>query len=83
MCVSLDAEPPWLQCPEDVVAGTDERRGTANVRWTVPTATDNSNEEVGFSKKFGPSKKVHFNIVGPLVTYSNVFYLPSTRWWCR
>lgn len=47
MCVSVDAEPPWLQCPEDVVAGTDERRGTTNVRWTVPTATDNSNEEVG------------------------------------
>lgn len=47
VCASLDAEPPWLQCPEDIVAGTDERRGTANVSWNIPTATDNSNEEVG------------------------------------
>lgn len=50
VCVSVDAEPPWIQCPGDIVAGTDERRGTANVRWNVPTATDNSNEEVGLLK---------------------------------
>uniref|UniRef100_M3ZHP6 Sushi, von Willebrand factor type A, EGF and pentraxin domain containing 1 n=1 Tax=Xiphophorus maculatus TaxID=8083 RepID=M3ZHP6_XIPMA len=39
-------EPPQLQCPADIVAETDERRGTANVSWNVPTAVDNSNEEV-------------------------------------
>lgn len=45
-CVSSDTEPPQLQCPADIVAETDERRGTANVSWNVPTAVDNSNEEV-------------------------------------
>lgn len=43
---SSDTEPPWIQCPENIVAGTDERRGTANVSWDVPSATDNSKEEV-------------------------------------
>ncbi|XP_024000115.2 sushi, von Willebrand factor type A, EGF and pentraxin domain-containing protein 1-like, partial [Salvelinus sp. IW2-2015] len=41
-----DSERPWIQCPRDVVAETDERRGTANISWNVPTATDNSGEEV-------------------------------------
>lgn len=41
-----DVEPPWIQCPRDIVAGTDERRNTGNVSWNVPTAADNSNEEV-------------------------------------
>uniref|UniRef100_A0AAQ5XF31 Sushi, von Willebrand factor type A, EGF and pentraxin domain-containing protein 1 n=1 Tax=Amphiprion ocellaris TaxID=80972 RepID=A0AAQ5XF31_AMPOC len=44
--VCTDAEPPWLQCPTDIVAETDERRGTANISWDVPAATDNSKEEV-------------------------------------
>ena len=46
LLVSLDAEPPWIQCPRDIVAQTDERRGTANVSWNVPNAIDNSKEEV-------------------------------------
>nr|XP_046184667.1 sushi, von Willebrand factor type A, EGF and pentraxin domain-containing protein 1-like isoform X3 [Oncorhynchus gorbuscha] len=41
-----DSEPPWVQCPGDVVAETDERRGTANISWNVPAATDNSGQEV-------------------------------------
>ncbi|CAB1345367.1 unnamed protein product [Coregonus sp. 'balchen'] len=41
-----DSERPWIQCPRDVVAETDERRGTANISWNMPTATDNSGEEV-------------------------------------
>ncbi|XP_064877915.1 sushi, von Willebrand factor type A, EGF and pentraxin domain-containing protein 1-like isoform X3 [Oncorhynchus nerka] len=41
-----DSEPPWVQCPRDVVAETDERRGTANISWNVPAATDNSGQEV-------------------------------------
>ncbi|XP_058479498.1 sushi, von Willebrand factor type A, EGF and pentraxin domain-containing protein 1 isoform X3 [Solea solea] len=44
--VCLDAEPPWIQCPADIVAETDERRGTAIINWIVPNATDNSKEEV-------------------------------------
>ncbi|KAL0970174.1 hypothetical protein UPYG_G00238360 [Umbra pygmaea] len=44
--VCSDSEPPWIQCPRDVVAETDERRGTANISWNVPTAIDNSGEEV-------------------------------------
>ncbi|XP_015258798.1 PREDICTED: sushi, von Willebrand factor type A, EGF and pentraxin domain-containing protein 1 isoform X2 [Cyprinodon variegatus] len=44
--VCKDTEVPQLQCPADIVAETDERRGTANVSWNVPTAADNSQEEV-------------------------------------
>lgn len=46
LILSSDVEPPWIQCPRDIVAGTDERRNTANVSWNVPIATDNSDEEV-------------------------------------
>ncbi|TKS92960.1 Sushi, von [Collichthys lucidus] len=46
-----DAEPPWIQCPVNIVAETDERHGTANVSWNVPTATDNSKEEVAVQVK--------------------------------
>ncbi|XP_061525630.1 sushi, von Willebrand factor type A, EGF and pentraxin domain-containing protein 1 isoform X5 [Phycodurus eques] len=41
-----DIEPPWIQCPESIVAATDERRSTAHVVWNAPIATDNSKEEV-------------------------------------
>nr|XP_033465702.1 sushi, von Willebrand factor type A, EGF and pentraxin domain-containing protein 1 isoform X2 [Epinephelus lanceolatus] len=44
--ICKDTEPPGIQCPGNIVAETDERRGTANVSWNVPTATDNSREEV-------------------------------------
>ncbi|XP_067379775.1 sushi, von Willebrand factor type A, EGF and pentraxin domain-containing protein 1 isoform X2 [Channa argus] len=44
--ICTDAEPPWIQCPGDTVAETDERRGTASVSWDVPNATDNSKGEI-------------------------------------
>ncbi|XP_040039010.2 sushi, von Willebrand factor type A, EGF and pentraxin domain-containing protein 1 isoform X1 [Gasterosteus aculeatus] len=44
--VCIDAEPPGIQCPSNIVAETDERRNTANVSWNVPIASDNSEEEV-------------------------------------
>ncbi|XP_026208552.1 sushi, von Willebrand factor type A, EGF and pentraxin domain-containing protein 1 isoform X2 [Anabas testudineus] len=44
--ICKDTEPPWIQCPGDVVAETDERRGAASVSWNVPNATDNSKEEI-------------------------------------
>lgn len=73
LCVSLDAEPPWIQCPGDIVAGTDERRGTANVSWNVPTATDNSEEQVGILKtKFRWTTQ-----------FCMTFYFSFTRWQCR
>ncbi|CAJ1086014.1 sushi%2C von Willebrand factor type A, EGF and pentraxin domain-containing protein 1 [Xyrichtys novacula] len=49
--VCTDTEPPWIQCPGDIVAETDERRGIANVSWDVPIATDNSREEVAVQVK--------------------------------
>ncbi|XP_035004474.2 sushi, von Willebrand factor type A, EGF and pentraxin domain-containing protein 1 isoform X2 [Hippoglossus stenolepis] len=49
--VCADAERPRIQCPVDIVAETDERRGTANVSWNVPNATDNSKEEVAVQVK--------------------------------
>ncbi|XP_029026032.1 sushi, von Willebrand factor type A, EGF and pentraxin domain-containing protein 1 isoform X4 [Betta splendens] len=44
--ICTDTEPPWIQCPSDIVAETDERRGTASVSWLIPNATDNSKEEI-------------------------------------
>ena len=41
-----DTQPPRMQCPENVEAGTDERRITASVSWNAPNATDNSGLEV-------------------------------------
>lgn len=82
-CVSLDAEPPWIQCPGDIVAGTDERRGTANISWNVPTATDNSNEEVGILKtKFGCTAPFSF-CCQPSTSDATMSYLSFTRWQCR
>ncbi|XP_034471249.1 sushi, von Willebrand factor type A, EGF and pentraxin domain-containing protein 1 isoform X3 [Hippoglossus hippoglossus] len=49
--VCADAERPRIQCPVDIVAETDERRGTANVSWNVPNATDNSKAEVAVQVK--------------------------------
>uniref|UniRef100_A0A672YPS0 Sushi, von Willebrand factor type A, EGF and pentraxin domain-containing protein 1 n=1 Tax=Sphaeramia orbicularis TaxID=375764 RepID=A0A672YPS0_9TELE len=46
-----DTEPPSIQCPVDIVAETDERRGTAIVSWNVPNATDNSKDEVSVQVK--------------------------------
>uniref|UniRef100_A0AAV2KL76 Sushi, von Willebrand factor type A, EGF and pentraxin domain-containing protein 1 n=1 Tax=Knipowitschia caucasica TaxID=637954 RepID=A0AAV2KL76_KNICA len=47
----LDTEPPWVQCPDDIVAETDERRNTAVVSWNLPTALDNSKDEVSVQVK--------------------------------
>lgn len=62
--MSSDAEPPSIQCPVNIVAETDERRGTANVSWDVPTATDNSKEEVRYftkqSVKYGGCNDFHY-----------------------
>ncbi|KAK7910339.1 hypothetical protein WMY93_015023 [Mugilogobius chulae] len=47
----IDSEPPWIQCPDDIVAETDERRNTAVVSWNPPSALDNSKEEVSVQVK--------------------------------
>lgn len=60
--VSLDTEAPLMQCPGDIVAETDERRGTANVSWNVPVAIDNSKEEVRHFPKQSVQLKTTFNI---------------------
>ncbi|XP_061921980.1 sushi, von Willebrand factor type A, EGF and pentraxin domain-containing protein 1 isoform X1 [Entelurus aequoreus] len=49
--VCKDTEPPWIQCPESIVAETDTRRNTAHINWTAPNATDNSKEEVAVQVK--------------------------------
>ncbi|GLD53835.1 sushi, von Willebrand factor type A, EGF and pentraxin domain-containing protein 1 [Lates japonicus] len=64
-----DAEPPWIQCPADIVAETDERRGTANVSWNVPNATDNSKEEVVVQVKPVYSPPQLFPIGKETITY--------------
>uniref|UniRef100_A0AAY4CTR2 Sushi, von Willebrand factor type A, EGF and pentraxin domain-containing protein 1 n=1 Tax=Denticeps clupeoides TaxID=299321 RepID=A0AAY4CTR2_9TELE len=41
-----DAEPPWIQCPEDITTETNKHQGSASISWKTPTAHDNSGEEV-------------------------------------
>jgi hypothetical protein len=36
---SLDITPPMIQCPENIVVGTDHDEDYATVSWRVPTAT--------------------------------------------
>lgn len=64
-----DSEPPWIQCPQDVVAGTDERRGTANISWNAPNATDNSGQEVAVQVKPVYSPPQFFPIGVETITY--------------
>jgi len=35
----LDITPPKIQCPENIVVGTDSDEDYAAVNWTVPIAT--------------------------------------------
>lgn len=67
--VCIDAEPPWIQCPGDIVAGTDERRGTANISWDTPSATDNSGEEVVVQVKPVYTPPQLFPIGKEIITY--------------
>ncbi|XP_056156472.1 LOW QUALITY PROTEIN: sushi, von Willebrand factor type A, EGF and pentraxin domain-containing protein 1 [Lampris incognitus] len=64
-----DSEPPWIQCPPDVMAETDERRSTASVGWNAPTATDNSREEVVVQMKPMYSPPQLFPIGTETITY--------------
>lgn len=45
---AIDAEPPWIQCPEDIITLTNKRQGSSNVTLTAPVLRDNSGNEVGF-----------------------------------
>ncbi|XP_019713979.1 sushi, von Willebrand factor type A, EGF and pentraxin domain-containing protein 1 isoform X2 [Hippocampus comes] len=49
--VCKDVEPPWVECPESIVATTDDRRSTAHVVWNAPVVLDNSKEEVAVQVK--------------------------------
>ncbi|TRY57481.1 hypothetical protein DNTS_014228 [Danionella cerebrum] len=41
-----DEEPPWIQCPGDVITQTDEHQRSANVSLSAPFLRDNSGDEV-------------------------------------
>uniref|UniRef100_A0A8C8AQF1 Sushi, von Willebrand factor type A, EGF and pentraxin domain-containing protein 1 n=1 Tax=Otus sunia TaxID=257818 RepID=A0A8C8AQF1_9STRI len=41
-----DIEAPRIQCPENIEAETLEHHNSANITWQVPTAEDNSGDEV-------------------------------------
>ncbi|XP_034532135.1 sushi, von Willebrand factor type A, EGF and pentraxin domain-containing protein 1 isoform X3 [Notolabrus celidotus] len=68
--VCTDTEQPWIQCPGDIVAETDERRGIANISWDVPTATDNSKEEVAVQVKPVYTPPALFPIGKETITYT-------------
>uniref|UniRef100_A0A671PAW8 Sushi, von Willebrand factor type A, EGF and pentraxin domain-containing protein 1 n=1 Tax=Sinocyclocheilus anshuiensis TaxID=1608454 RepID=A0A671PAW8_9TELE len=41
-----DIEPPWIQCPGDVITETDEHQSSANISLSAPLLGDNSGDEV-------------------------------------
>ncbi|KAI5629830.1 sushi, von Willebrand factor type A, EGF and pentraxin domain-containing protein 1 isoform X1 [Silurus asotus] len=41
-----DAEPPWIQCPENIVTQTNKHQGSSNVTLSAPVLRDNSGNEV-------------------------------------
>ncbi|XP_017574246.1 sushi, von Willebrand factor type A, EGF and pentraxin domain-containing protein 1 isoform X1 [Pygocentrus nattereri] len=41
-----DAEPPWIQCPGNVIVDTDEHQGSSNVTLSAPVVGDNSGDQV-------------------------------------
>uniref|UniRef100_A0A8C2KBK0 Sushi, von Willebrand factor type A, EGF and pentraxin domain-containing protein 1 n=1 Tax=Cyprinus carpio TaxID=7962 RepID=A0A8C2KBK0_CYPCA len=47
-----DIEPPWIQCPSDVITETDEHQRSANVSLSAPMLGDNSGDEVSFTSPF-------------------------------
>uniref|UniRef100_A0A8C1SD31 Sushi, von Willebrand factor type A, EGF and pentraxin domain-containing protein 1 n=1 Tax=Cyprinus carpio TaxID=7962 RepID=A0A8C1SD31_CYPCA len=47
-----DIEPPWIQCPSDVITETDVHQRSANVSLSAPMLGDNSGDEVSFTSPF-------------------------------
>ncbi|XP_056610750.1 sushi, von Willebrand factor type A, EGF and pentraxin domain-containing protein 1 isoform X1 [Triplophysa dalaica] len=41
-----DIEPPWIQCPGDVITETDKHQRSANISLSAPVLGDNSGDEV-------------------------------------
>ncbi|TSN12231.1 Sushi, von Willebrand factor type A, EGF and pentraxin domain-containing protein 1 [Bagarius yarrelli] len=41
-----DSEPPWIQCPENIVIPTNRRQGSSNITLSAPVLKDNSGNEV-------------------------------------
>ncbi|XP_051576791.1 sushi, von Willebrand factor type A, EGF and pentraxin domain-containing protein 1 isoform X5 [Myxocyprinus asiaticus] len=41
-----DTEPPWIQCPGDVITETDEHQRSANISLSAPMLRDNTGDEV-------------------------------------
>lgn len=44
--IFVDVEPPWIQCPGDVITKTDEHHRSANISLSAPVLGDNSGDEV-------------------------------------
>uniref|UniRef100_A0A8C2AZW3 Sushi, von Willebrand factor type A, EGF and pentraxin domain-containing protein 1 n=1 Tax=Cyprinus carpio TaxID=7962 RepID=A0A8C2AZW3_CYPCA len=50
--ICTDIEPPWIQCPGDVITETDEHQRSANISLSAPMLGDNSGDEVSFTSPF-------------------------------
>lgn len=46
--ILIDSEPPWIQCPENIVTQTNKHQGSSNVTLSAPVLRDNSGDEVSF-----------------------------------
>ncbi|KAL8203033.1 UNVERIFIED_CONTAM: Sushi, von Willebrand factor type A, EGF and pentraxin domain-containing protein 1 [Gekko kuhli] len=66
----IDIEVPKINCPDDIESATLEHQNSANISWEVPSASDNSGEEVSVqvSPAFTPPYLFPIGEVG--ITYT-------------
>ncbi|XP_051818518.1 sushi, von Willebrand factor type A, EGF and pentraxin domain-containing protein 1 [Antechinus flavipes] len=67
-----DVEVPQITCPKDIEAKTLEQQDSANITWVVPTAKDNSGEEVSIHVTPAFSPPYLFPIGEVVITYTAV-----------
>ncbi|KAL7822674.1 hypothetical protein AOLI_G00331130, partial [Acnodon oligacanthus] len=65
-----DAEPPWIQCPGNVIVETDEHQGSSNVTLSAPAVGDNSGDQVVVHVTPILSPAQPFPIGTELITYT-------------
>lgn len=46
--ILTDSEPPWIQCPENIITPNNKHQGSSNVTLSAPVLRDNSGDEASF-----------------------------------
>ncbi|XP_035375850.1 sushi, von Willebrand factor type A, EGF and pentraxin domain-containing protein 1 isoform X3 [Electrophorus electricus] len=65
-----DAEPPWIECPGNIIMETDKHQGSSNITLGAPILGDNSGEEVSVQVMPVLNPTQPFPIGTELITYT-------------